>query len=74
MAIASIVFGILSLIGFLMFFLGWGGLIYWIALAFSAIAAVLGYIARDQPLAKIGMLLGIIGVLIGAAMFLWLTF
>jgi hypothetical protein len=48
-------------------------LLYWASFGLSLPAIGLGWMARDQPLSKSGLGLGILGALVGIEMFFWLN-
>jgi uncharacterized membrane protein YjjB (DUF3815 family) len=74
MAIASVLLGAFSLLGYVIFILNRGSssAIFFAAVALGLLAAIFGLIAKGQPRAKIGMILGVIDVVIGVVLVLWL--
>lgn len=74
MAMLSLLLGILSLVGYAFFFWHSGpATIFWSALVLAVAAATLGFIARAQKLGKRGLILGVVCIVIGIVLALWLT-
>jgi uncharacterized membrane protein HdeD (DUF308 family) len=73
MAIASILLGAISLLGYVIFIINGGSSspIFFAAVALGLFAAIFGFIAKGKPQAKIGMILGVIDIVIGVILLVW---
>lgn len=75
MAYVSIVAGILALLAYVALLLTWAdsSWVFWGAIGASIGAAITGYLSKGKPVGKTGLVLGIVSVVIGVLMILWLT-
>lgn len=73
MASLSLLLGILSLIGYALFFWHAGPpVLFFSALILGIAAAILGFMRRSQKAGMQGLIIGIVCIAIGIALFLWL--
>jgi uncharacterized membrane protein YwaF len=73
MAVASLLFGFLSIVGFIVALIGdvEPVLIYWLSGLLALAAVLLGFIRRREKPGQTGMWLGLVGLVMGVAMALW---
>jgi len=75
MAMISVVFGTLALLGYAVFLLthGQSAVLYWGAAICGIVAVVFGIMGRKQKQGRIGLGVGLISLAVGLALFLWLN-
>lgn len=72
MATASLLFGLLSVVGFIVVLFGVEPvLIYWLSLLSALLALVFGLMRRRERSGRAGMWLGLIGLVMGLALAIW---
>lgn len=73
MAVASLLFGVLSIVGFAVVLLGEVEpvLIYWLAALLAVLAVVLGLARRRDRPGRAGMWLGLVAIVMGLAIAIW---
>jgi hypothetical protein len=72
MAAASLLFGFLSIVGFVVVLLGVEPvLIYWLSGLLAVVALVLGLMRRRERLGRAGMWLGLVGLVMALAVAIW---
>lgn len=73
MGAASLLFGVLSIAGFVIVLIGdvEPVLLYWVSAVLALMAILLGVVGQRAKHGRTGMWLGLIGLVIGIAMALW---
>lgn len=73
MAIAALLFGFLSIVGFFVVLLGDVApvLLYWVSALLALLAVLLGVIRRREKSGRTGLWLGLVGLAMGIAVALW---
>lgn len=72
MAVVSLLFGFLSIVGFIVVLFGVEPvLLYWLSLLLAFVAVVLGVMRRREKPGRTGLWLGLVGLVMGVALALW---
>lgn len=75
MSTISFLVGLISILGYFVFFIEGGqpGTVFWVSVFAALAATIIGIQARANPKSRLGRNVGILGLVIGAAIYLWLS-